>query len=492
MKRLGKILSNLEPKEVMYYFEEISGIPRGSKNEKEISDYLVEFAKKRELEVIQDNALNIIIKKEATKGYEHVPTVIIQGHMDMVCEKNQDTEHDFEKEGIKLQIKDGFITGTGTTLGADNGIAVAFALALLDSDEIPHPALEVLITADEEQGMTGASALDPSLLQGKIMLNIDTEEEGELYVSCAGGARGTTKVAIAKEAIDNSKTILYIKIRGLSGGHSGVDIHQQKGNSNKMLARFLNKLLSETEFKLVSISGGSKDNAIPREADTVIEINEKSIEIVEKLIDKYNKIYRNEFYKSDAGVNISYEKVTKIKETQVMDFDSTKKVVNSLFLHPNGIKRMSNDIEGLVETSLNVGVVSTQDNYVQFNSALRSSVTSAKLLIVEELQALAAGLGNEFEDSAHYPAWQYKADSKIREIMTDVYERINNKKPLIKAIHAGLECGIFDDKFSNMDMISIGPDIFGAHTPEERVSIESTKRVWEYFIEVLAEMKHRY
>lgn len=492
MRRLSRVLENLEPQKVMYYFEEISAIPRGSKNEQKISDYLVAFAQERKLEVIQDEKLNVIIKKEATRAYEHVPTVIIQGHMDMVCEKNQDTEHDFEKDGIKLQIKDGFITGTGTTLGADNGIAVAFGLALLDSKDIPHPALELLITSDEEQGMGGAIALDASQLHGKIMINVDTEEEGELYVSCAGGARGVTKVPITRELADSTKATLHIKIRGLSGGHSGIDINKQKGNSNKLLARLLNKVIQDIDFQLISISGGSKDNAIPREADALIMISSGDVEAVEKLVKEYNEIYKVEYSKPDSDVKILVENIMNIEATELMTLDSTKRVIKSLFLHPDGVKRMSNEIEGLVETSLNVGVVITEDEYVQFNSALRSSVTSAKIQLAEELKALAEALGNEFIDSAHYPAWQYKSGSKIRDIMIDVYENMNGKKPVIKAVHAGLECGIFDEKFDNMDMISLGPDIFGAHTPEERVSIESTRRVWEYFLETLAEMKNRY
>ncbi len=479
------VLNGINPQGVMKFFEEISMIPRGSKNEKEISNYLVNFAKERGLEVTQDEFLNVVIKKSATKGYENVPSMILQGHMDMVCEKNQGTEHDFMKDPLKLRVVDGWIMATGTTLGADNGIAVAFALALLDSKDLAHPALEVLVTSDEEMGMSGAQNLDPSLLSSKILINIDTEEEGELYVSCAGGARGVFEIPVENISVEEKG--FHLKVRGLQGGHSGADIHLQRGNANKILGRVLDKLNKETQITLGHISGGSKDNAIPREADAIFiaKDNEKTI----KIINEFQEVLKNELRVSDSNINLQFEEIT-VKS--VFSEDTSSKIIDAVSLHPNGIKSMSLDIEGLVESSLNLGVIVQGEDSVKLHSAIRSSVLSLKLSMIEELRTLAKVMGISFKDSAHYPAWQYRANSKIRDMFEEVYEKTTGKKAGIKAIHAGLECGLFDEKFDNLDMISFGPDIRGAHTPEEKVSIESIERVWNYFVKVMKESKNYY
>lgn len=480
-----RVLEGLNPKGVMKFFEDISEIPRGSKNEREISDYLVKFAKDRELEVIQDEFFNVIIKKPASLGYEHVPSMIIQGHMDMVCEKNQDTEHDFIKDPLKLRIVDGNIKATGTTLGADNGIAVAFALAVLDSNDLAHPQLEVLITSDEEMGMTGAQNLDTSLLKSKTLINIDTEEEGELYVSCAGGARGIFEIPVNFERTSNKG--IHIKLRGLQGGHSGAEAHLQRGNANKLLGRVLEALNNEITINLAFINGGSKDNAIPREADAILSTD--NLEKLKEILAKYNEIFKNEYRVSDGNIYLEFEEVP---VTEVFDKESTARVINAIVLHPNGVKSMSLDIEGLVESSLNLGVITNKDSKVFLNSAIRSSVLSLKLAIIEELKTLAKVLNVSFIDNAHYPAWQYRENSKIRATFEAVYEKLNGKKPEIKAIHAGLECGLFDEKFEDLDMISFGPDIRGAHTPEESVNIKSIENVWNYFVEVMRESKNYY
>lgn len=482
---MSKILVNMEPQSVMDFFEEISAIPRGSKNEEKISNYLVEFAKERNLEYVQDDALNVIIRKKATKGYEHVPSIIIQGHMDMVCEKNQDTVHDFEKDGIKLQVEDGWIKAKGTTLGADNGIAVAYALALLDSSDVEHPELEVIITADEEMGMTGAMALDKNIVKSRILINIDTEEEGELYVSCAGGARGNFGIPVEFEA--EEKEGLHIKIRGLHGGHSGCDAHEQRANANRLLARTLNALGMEMELRISKVCGGAKTNAIPREADGLVyvENKEKAISIIKEM----EAVFQNEYVVSDSGVRVE---VSEEKIDKLMTKESGDKVVETMLLHPNGVRTMSMSIKGLVESSLNLGVVETEDNKVWLKSSIRSSVLSKKLCIIEELKAMAKLVGAEFEDEAHYPAWQYRQESKIRDISAEVYEKMYGEKPGIKAIHAGLECGLFDEKFGDMDMISFGPDIREAHTPEEKINIRSIKNIWKYLLEILKESKNYY
>lgn len=482
------ILSNLEPKSVMYYFEELSKIPRASKSEKEISDHLVAFAKEKGFEVIQDSHLNVIIKKPATPGYENVPTLILQGHMDMVCEKNQDVQHDFAKEGIKLQVVGDLIKGTGTTLGADNGIAVAFALALLTSD-LPHPALEVLITSDEEMGMTGALNLDGSHLKGKLMLNLDTEEEGQIYVSCAGGARTDLELPVSWTKLEKEVKAIQIQVRGLQGGHSGADIHLQKGNSNKILGRVLNELRKSEKFNIVEIFGGAKDNAIPREADATLCFENLNLEKVKSVADKMTKIFQEEYRVSDPNVRIDIKECTASK---FMTNESTEKVINTLVLHPNGINTWSMDIHGLVESSTNVGVIIQNEASVTFRSAVRGSIESRKLEIIEEIRALAIIVGAKCVDNSHYPAWQYNPESKLREAFCEIYEKEFGHKIELKAIHAGLECGVLSEKIPGVDIISFGPNIRGAHTPEENVSISSIQNVWKFFVKGVESLKNYY
>lgn len=482
------VLSNLEPKKVMHYFQELSNIPRASKNEKQVSDWLLNWALSKNFQVVQDDFLNIIIKKPATPGYEHVPTLIIQGHMDMVCEKNQGTSHDFDAEGIKLRVGSDLIKGTGTTLGADNGIAVAFAMALLDSD-LPHPALEVLITADEEMGMTGALNLDGSLLSGKLMINLDTEEEGEIYVSCAGGARAEITSAVHWMVLPEPLPAYILKIRGLQGGHSGADIHEQRGNANKLLGRVLNELRKVMNFGIGHISGGAKDNAIPREAEVSLLIDETNGEKLHAVAERMEKIFKDEFRVSDSDVRIEFDRAAVNK---IMDPASCKKIIDTVVLHPNGINSWSLDIPGLVESSVNLGVIIQNENSVTFRSAVRGSVESRKFEIINELGTLAEISGSGFIHNSHYPAWTYNPNSKLRDTFVDVYKKITGKEAGIKAIHAGLECGVLSEKIPGVDIISFGPNIRGAHTPEESVSITSIQNTWKYFIEGIKELKGYY
>ncbi|MBU5455917.1 aminoacyl-histidine dipeptidase [Caproiciproducens sp. MSJ-32] len=483
-----KVLKNLEPKKVFEYFEEISQIPRGSGNEKQISDYLVGVAKKLNLEVIQDEALNVIIKKPGTKGYENSPTVIIQGHMDMVCEKNKGVDHDFEKDPIKLRIIDDMIYATDTTLGADNGIAVAYALALLDSTDIPHPPLEILLTTDEETGMSGAMAVSREHLKGKLLINLDNEEEGDFLVSCSGGIRSKFELSAELEDRADNTSLVDISISGLKGGHSGMDIIKERGNSNKLLGRVLKNLLSEVDFRLVSLNGGSKDNAIPREADALIVIKESEVEKLEKLANKWQEIFFNELKVQDPGVKV---KISEVKEeiSRVFTKDSTEKAINLLYLIPNGIDTKSPTIKDLVQSSTNLGVVRTENNKVHYDSAIRSSVESLKEEIVIRSKTIAEIIGCKFETTANYPGWEYNPDSKLRELCLDVYKRMYGKDGNIVAIHAGVECGLFNEKLGGLDMISFGPDLFDVHTPEEHMSIKSVQNVWEYLKEVLKELK---
>ena len=482
-----KILQNLEPKAVFQYFEEISNIPRGSGNEKGISDYLLNFGKELGLESIQDEALNVIIKKPGTAGYENAPTVIIQGHMDMVCEKNNGVEHDFEKDPLKLRIVDDYIYATDTTLGADNGIAVAYAMAILASNDIPHPPIEVLLTTDEETGMSGAMAIKKENLQGKILINLDNEEEGYLLVSCAGGVRSTATLKIDDQDITNKK-LIKINISGLKGGHSGMDIIKERGNSNKILGRVLKGLLREVKFNLVSLNGGSKNNAIPREAEAVIAVNSNDENAAIEVIKNWNHIIENELRAQDPGLKIEGS-VADIKVSKEFTDESTKKVVDLLYIYPNGINTKSTEIEGLVESSTNLGVLTTKEGVVEFDSAIRSSIPSLKEEIVLRSKTIVELFGGKFETTSDYPGWEYDPDSKVRDICQKVHKDMYGKEAKIVAIHAGVECGLFNEKLGNLDMISFGPNLYDVHTPDEHMSISSVKNCYEYLLGILKEIK---
>ena len=481
------ILQSLEPKKVFEYFEAISNIPRGSGNEKGISDYLLNFGKSLGLESIQDKALNVIIKKPGTKGYENAPTVIIQGHMDMVCEKNNGVEHDFEKDPLKLRIVDDYIYATDTTLGADNGIAVAYAMAILASNDIPHPPIEVLITTDEETGMSGAMAINKEHIDGKILINLDNEEEGYLLVSCAGGIRSTATLNIEKQDIKDKK-LIKINISGLKGGHSGMDIIKERGNSNKILGRVLKGLSKEVEFNIVKLNGGSKNNAIPREAEAVITINSSDEKTVIDVIRNWNDIIGNELRTQDSGLKIEALSIDDKEEKEFTD-ESTKKVVDLLYIYPNGINSKSVEIDGLVESSTNLGVLTTSDTAVEFDSAIRSSVTSLKEEIVLRSKTIVELFGGEFTTTADYPGWEYNPDSKIREICQKVHKDLYGNEAKIVAIHAGVECGLFNEKLGDLDMISFGPNLYDVHTPDEHMSISSVRNCYEYLKAILKEIK---
>lgn len=482
-----KILQNLEPKAVFQYFQEISNIPRGSGNEKGISDYLLNFGKELGLESIQDEALNVIIKKPGTPGYENAPTVIIQGHMDMVCEKNNGVEHDFEKDPLKLRIVDDYIYATDTTLGADNGIAVAYAMAILASNDIPHPPIEVLLTTDEETGMSGAMAIKKENLQGKILINLDNEEEGYLLVSCAGGVRSTATLKVDEQEI-GSKKLIKINISGLKGGHSGMDIIKERGNSNKILGRVLKGLLREVKFNLVSLNGGSKNNAIPREAEAIIAVNPNDENTAIEVINNWNNIIENELRAQDPGLKIEAS-ITDIKTCKEFTDESTKKVVDLLYIYPNGINSKSTEIEGLVESSTNLGVLTTKDGVVEFDSAIRSSIPSLKEEIVLRSKTIVELLGGKFETTSDYPGWEYDPNSKVRDICQKVHKDMYGKEAKIVAIHAGVECGLFNEKLGNLDMISFGPNLYDVHTPDEHMSISSVKNCYEYLLGILKEIR---
>ena len=475
---------------VFKYFSEISKIPRCSGNEKAISDYLVSEAKRLGLEVIQDETLNVIIKKPGSSGYEDSPGVILQGHMDMVCEKNKDTVHDFTKDEIKLRVDGDYLYATGTTLGADNGIAVAMGLALLACDDIPHPPLEVVYTVNEEVSMIGAMELDGSLFKGKYIINVDSEEEGKITVSCAGGVTAVVTISKEYKEITSYKTAYNISIKGLQGGHSGMEIDKKRGNSNVLMGRVLNYLCKDgkIDYDLVSIHGGLKNNAIPREAECVILIDNKNEEILQKEISNILGIFKNEYKTSDPGVDLE---CTKSEETynKALSDDVKDKVVGVLNLMPRGIQTMSADIEGLVESSTNLGVVVTNDNEIKFEFATRSSVKSLKEDLNNRMELLSKFLGVNLSLEDDYPEWEYAKNSELEKICVDTYEELTGKKPEIVALHAGLECGLLIDAIKGAEAISIGPDLFDVHTPNEHLSIGSTERTWDYLVAILKNIK---
>lgn len=480
---MENVLNGLHPELVFKYFEEISQIPRGSGNEKAISDYLKKFGEDLGLETIQDDTLNIIIRKPATKGYENCPGVILQGHMDMVCEKNKDTDHNFVTDPIKLRVEYDMIYATGTTLGADNGIAVAMGMAVLASNNLEHPAIEVLITTDEEAGMSGAMAFDGSLLKGQYIINLDSEEEGYLLVSCAGGVTALSELNAEYTNIDSNKQPLLVEIKGLLGGHSGIDIIKQRANSNILMGRLLNLLC--IDYDLAKIQGGSKNNAIPRECEAIIVVDKNDVEKTKNCINEIMNTFKHEFSTSDPGINIECTETTVDK---VFDDKTKTNVISLLNLIPNGIQTMSMDIEGLVESSTNLGVVHTTENSVTFECAVRSSVKTLKDDITNKMDLLATNLNGKLILDSDYPAWEYAKGSKLEKICVETYEKLTGKKPIIMAIHAGLECGLLLDKMPHAQAISLGPDMFEVHTPNEHLNISSTKRTWDYLVAILKGM----
>ncbi|WP_419749897.1 aminoacyl-histidine dipeptidase [Terrisporobacter petrolearius] len=480
---MTNVLKDLNPTLVFKYFEEISQVPRGSGDEKRISEFLVNFAKELNLEVVQDEHLNVIIRKPATAGYENCPGVILQGHMDMVCEKNKDVDHDFEKDPIDLRIVDDMIYANGTTLGADNGIAVAMSMAVLASNDLVHPALEVLVTSNEEAGMTGANGLDGSLLKGKYIINLDSEEEGFLLVSCAGGNRSYVTLPLTYKNIEDNKQAFMIEVKGLLGGHSGMDIVKQRANSNVTMGRILNLL--DVDFDLVEVNGGSKNNAIPRECEAVVAINKNQAETLKANVAKIEELLKNEFKTTDPGLEVVVKEATADKA--ITDECKAKAMLLLNFI-PNGIQTVSKDIEGLVESSSNLGVVKTENDVMSFESAVRSSVATLRENLNYKTKMLCDTVNANFENTDGYPAWEYAKNSKLEELCVDVYEKLAGKKPVITAIHAGLECGLLLDKMPGCEAISMGPDMFEVHTPNEHLSIPSVKNVYEFLLAVLKSM----
>ena len=467
-----RILEGLKPERVFYYFEDLCSIPHGSGNTKKISDYCVDFAKANGLSVYQDEHNNVVIRKPASAGYEHHEPVILQGHLDMVCEKEPDCPIDFATDGLTLQRDGDLVFAKGTTLGGDDGIAVAMALAILEDSTLIHPPLEALFTTDEETGMYGAEGLDASVLTGKTLLNIDSEEEGILTVSCAGGARAGIEFPLTVGAVD--MPCYTVTLGGLIGGHSGVEIHCGRQNANVLLGSFLRTL--PFAYQIIDIRGGQKDNAIPRQATAIVAANGDLAAAAAAFV-AANRI------DTDPDLAITVEPTA--AHTSGFDLASSARIAEFLTTVANGVQAMSADIEGLVQTSLNLGILKSDNNALSATFAVRSSVGAEKDALLAKLEATAKAFGGSFESHGHYPAWEYRKDSRLRDTMVDVYTKLYGGAPEVVAIHAGLECGLFAGKIADLDAVSFGPNLYDIHTTRERMSAASVERTYAYLCEIL-------
>ena len=476
-------IKDLEPKALWSNFADLNAVPRPSKKEEKVIEFMLNFGKSLNLETFQDKIGNVIIKKPASKGMEDRTTVILQSHLDMVHQKNGDTIFDFDTQGIEMMIEGDWVTANGTTLGADNGIGVASIMALLATNEIPHPALEAMLTVDEETGMTGAKYLDGSKYEGKILLNLDTEDDDELSIGCAGGIDTNTSFTYNQVDVNSESVVFEISIKGLLGGHSGMDIDKGRGNANKLMTRILYKLKSETEVQLISFDGGSLRNAIPREAVSVIAVKSSEKTKVESAVNEFIDLLKFELKTVETHLAISIsESNSKLKAVSNTDFN---KIISSLYSAPNGVFRMSPDIEGLVESSSSLARVILKDGSFITQSLQRSSVESTKADVANTIRAAFENIGAEVVQSGDYPGWQPNPNSPILKIMTDLYRKLFKEEPQVKACHAGLECGILGEHLPGVDMISFGPNIRAAHSPDEKVQISSVQKYWGYLLEVL-------
>ena len=477
-------IEQIQPQEVFRWFAEISAIPRGSGNEKAISDFLVRFARERSLEVYQDTALNVIIKKSGTAGYEKSPTVILQGHMDMVCEKTADSTHDFLKDPIKLIVEGDTLHADRTTLGGDDGIAVAYALAILDSQSIAHPPLEVLITTNEETGMDGAQALKAEHLQGRILFNIDSEEEGVFLVSCAGGANAHIDFKIETEPLKGA--VLLVTIDGLCGGHSGMEIIKQRANAIKLLGRVLSAVKAEQPVHIVSIAGGSKHNAIAKEAHAVIALEDAAR--AQNTIAQLAAAIQAEYRAADTGIRIHAGAATTASDVMYNGMLSNG-IIDFMMMAPDGVQYMSMDIPNLVQTSLNSGILAAEGGILTFTISVRSSVKSALDETLQVLKLCAERTGGVFSKASEYPAWEYAPHSHARDVAVRTYKELTGKEAVISAIHAGLECGLIKKTVPDIDALSFGPNLYDVHTPGEHLSIASVGRVWTFILKLLENMR---
>ena len=472
-------LAGLKPESVFFYFEQLCAIPHGSGNTKQISDYLVSFAKEQGVRYIQDDLNNVILFQEGTCGMEDHDPVIIQGHMDMVCEQDADCPIDMQTQGLDIAHDGQYVFAKGTTLGGDDCIAVAYALALLADKTIAHPPLEVVITVDEETGMFGAAGIDLSMLKGRKLLNIDSEEEGIFTVSCAGGARGTIRMPAPRRAVYGP--CVKLTVDGLQGGHSGVEIHKNRANANKVMGVFLERIQELMPIAITSLQGGAKDNAIPRSCTVTLVALGMNIERINDVAAQLQKEIREQYDEPEAV--ICGDDVDALGGNALSAEDS-KKLVALLKAVPNGVQAWSQDIEGLVQTSLNLGVAELSD-VLRLTFAVRSSVNAEKRQLLDQLKTIAESFEAGYSEVGDYPAWEYKKDSVLRDTMVKVYRDMFKKEPEVVAIHAGLECGLLSEKLPGLDCVSIGPEMHDIHTSREKLGVASTERTWNFLQEIL-------
>ena len=471
--------AGLEPKAVFGYFEEICSIPHGSRNTKLISDYLVKFAKEQGIRYIQDDVNNVILFQEGTCGLEDHEPVILQGHMDMVCEKDADCPIDMATDGLDVTHDGVSVFAKGTTLGADNGIALAYAMALIADKSIPHPPLEVIITVDEEIGMLGADFIDLSMLKGKRLINLDSEEEGIFTVSCAGGCRATITLPVERRAVYGP--CIRLCVDGLQGGHSGAEIHKNRTNANKVMGEFMSRIQNLMPLCLTSLSGGSKDNAIPRSCQATLVAMGVSLERINGIAEALQAEIREKY--EEPEVTIQAFDVDALGGNS-LSTESTANVISLLCAAPNGVQSMSQDIPGLVQTSLNLGVAKLGDRF-SATFSVRSSVNSEKVELLEKLKKLCQMHNGTYSEMGDYPAWEYRKESQLRDTMVKVYTDMFGKEPEVVAIHAGLECGLLGEKIPGLDCVSAGPQMHDIHTSREKLEIGSTERTWKFLLEVL-------
>lgn len=486
---MSKELLSLEPKLLWENFYQLTTIPRPSKKEGNAVKFVESVGKSLNLETITDKVGNVIIRKPATPGYENRKGIILQSHLDMVPQKNSDKQHDFEKDPIQAFIEDGWVKALGTTLGADNGIGVAATLAVLQSTNLLHGPIEALFTIDEETGMTGANNLQPGILKGDILINMDSEDEGELYVGCAGGTNANVRFTYKDEPVPANYVAYRISVTGLKGGHSGLDINLGRANANKLMFRFLKYAVANVGLRLASIDGGSLRNAIPREAFAVVVVPEKATDELKEALEDFFIIYKHEYATVEPDLKFTVEKTS--MPLHLMDEMTQDDLINAIQACPNGVVRMSTDMEGLVETSLNLAIVKSENHEVKALALLRSSVDSAKEDVESTLESIFRLAGAEIWFDGQYPGWKPNMDSAILKTMQKVYNDKWGKVPEIKAIHAGLECGILGSAYPNWDMISFGPTIRYPHSPDEKVNIETVSLFWQFLVETLKSVPNK-
>jgi dipeptidase D len=480
---MSKEILHLEPKKVWEHFYELTQIPRPSKKEGKIIEYMKNFGERLGLETIVDEVGNVIIRKPATPGMENRKGVILQGHLDMVPQKNSDIDHDFEKDPIDAYVDGEWVTARGTTLGADNGIGVAAAMAVLESKDLQHGPVEALFTIDEETGMTGAFGLKPGILQGEILINMDSEDEGELYVGCAGGTNANLFYSYKEEPVPAGHVAYNISLTGLKGGHSGVDIALERGNANKLLNRLLWMANEAYGIRVADMRGGDLRNAIPRESFAVVTVAEEKQEDLVRFVADMEKVFKDELSSADPGVTLTAERTD--TPAKVMDHASQGKILNALYASPHGVIRMSTDMEGLVETSNNVAVVKMENGTFEELCLLRSSVDTAREDLKNVFCSIADLAGAKVTFDGEYPGWKPNMQSPILKEMREIYNNRFGKIPEIKAIHAGLECGLLGGVYPGLDMISFGPTIRYPHSPDEKVHIGSVQKFWDFLVETL-------